>query len=124
MSEDGRQHPRYPCELPCTLRVDGAEHGAQVKNVSVGGLFVEADLLMGENPPPFELHIPALADLPEVRVKVELAHWRYRDPEAGIGILLGYGVRVTRVNPHFLTLVRVLADEHEAKQAAEEADSA
>ncbi len=102
-----REHPRYPCSLPCTLLTENGEFEASVINVSVGGLYLESEVLMNEGAR-FRVQIEGLRPEPLV-VPCELVHWRYLSPEGGRP-RSGYGVRVEKVDSLYLDFIAELAE--------------
>jgi len=104
---EDRKHPRYPCSLPCTLITDNGEFEASVINVSVGGLYLESEVLMDEGAR-FRVQIEGLRPEPLV-VPVELVHFRYLSPDSD-KLRSGYGVRVEKVDAAFLDFIAELAE--------------
>ena len=106
MVED-RKHPRYPCSLPCTLITANGDFEAAVVNVSVGGLYLESEVLMDEGSR-FRVQIEGLRPEPLV-VPVELVHFRYLSPDSDRP-RSGYGVRVEKVDALYLDFIAELAE--------------
>ena len=104
---ENRQHPRYACSLPCTLLTANGAFEASVINVSVGGLYLESEVLMDEGAR-FRVQIEGLRAEP-LEVPVELVHFRYLSPEAGRP-RSGYGVRVEKVDSFYLDFIAELAE--------------
>ena len=80
---------------------------ASVVNVSVGGLYLESEVLMDEGAR-FRVQIEGLRPEP-LEVPVELVHFRYLSPESGRS-RSGYGVRVEKVDAFYLDFIAELAE--------------
>lgn len=104
---DGLEHrlsKRVALEVPCVVRIEGAEHVGRTRNISYGGLFLSTDAI-----PAIGTTVGLRFTLPGSMLPVETAgevRWHRAADQPEEGLVRGIGVRFSDPGPDALEEIR------------------